>query len=138
MEHRWPVARRRREVLKTKFPIGSLKYLRYDDHGRITAKDYQPKQVATTEATTLTTDQREALKLFSEKNGQDWKHKLNLAWASVSYEGVGSSQSALLQQVCKQFEPEWLVNLKTDDLYPEVAQQPTVAKAKPKTKAQAL
>lgn len=127
----------REEVLKTKFPIGSLKYLRYDDHGRITAKDYQPKQVATTEATTLTTDQREALKLFSEKNGQGWKDKLNLAWTSGSYKGLGSSQSALLQQVRNQFGPEWLFNLKTDDLYPEAAQQPTVAKAEPKTKAKA-
>lgn len=127
----------REEVLKTYFPVGSLKYLRYDANGRITASDYQPKQIATTENATLTTDQRDALKLFSEKNGQAWKDKLNLAWNSGSYKGLDGSQSALLQQVRNQFGPEWLVKLKTDDLYPEAVQQPTVAKARPRAKAKA-
>lgn len=127
----------REEVLKTKFPIGSQKYLRYDDHGRITAKDYQPKQVATAEATILTNDQREALKFFSEKNGQAWKDKLNIAWTSGSYKGLDNNQSALLQQVRNQYGPEWLVKLKTDELYPVAVQQPTVATVKPKTKAKA-
>jgi len=108
-----------------------------DANGRITASDYQPKQVATTENATLTTDQRDALKLFSEKNGQAWKDKLNLAWSSGSYKGLDGSQSALLQQVRNQFGPEWLVKLKTDDLYPEAVQQPTVSKARPRAKAKA-
>ena len=77
----------REEVLRTRFPVGSLKYLRYDDQGRIAAKDYQPKQVITTEPAELSPEQREALKLFSEKNDQAWKDKLNIAWTSGSYKG---------------------------------------------------
>lgn len=32
------------ESVQEKFPIGSVKYLRFDDFGRITVRDYQPKQ----------------------------------------------------------------------------------------------
>lgn len=126
----------REEALQTKFPVGSHKYLRYDDLGRITAKDYQPKQISLASMATLTNDQQEALKAYSEKNGKAWKEKLNIAWTTGSYKGVGSQQSALLQQVRNQFGPEWLAELKTENLYPEAVQQPTAAAVKPRAKAQ--
>jgi len=34
----------REGTIQEKFPVGSVKYLRFDEHGKITAKDYQPKQ----------------------------------------------------------------------------------------------
>lgn len=128
----------REEVLKQKFPVGSQKYLRYDDNGRITARDYQPKQVATTGVPELTTDQREALKTYSEKHGQSWKSKLHVAWTSGSYKGLDTQQSALLQQVRNQFGPEWLTDLKTDDLYPESAQKPATTKTNRKSQGQSI
>ena len=120
----------REETLKEKFPVGSHKYLRYDEQGRISAKDYQPKQVAKAENPTLTEDQRAALRAYSEKNGQAWKEKLNVAWTTGSYKGLHNNQSALLQQVRNQLGPEWLAQLKTADLYPETAKQASVAKPK--------
>ena len=128
----------REEVLKVKFPVGSQKYLRYDDNGRITAKDYQPKQAATTDAPELTTYQREALKTYSEKHGQSWKSKLNVAWTSSSYKGLDTKQSALLQQVRNQFGPEWLTDLKADDLYPESTQKTATTKTNRKSQGQSM
>ena len=128
----------REETLKEKFPVGSHKYLRYDELGRITAKDYQPKQVATAETQTLTEDQRAALRAYSEKNGQAWKERLNVAWTSGSYKGLDTKQSALLQQVRNQFGPEWLTHLKTDDLYPEIAQKTAKTIITPKANGQSM
>jgi hypothetical protein len=120
----------REEALKSKFPTGSLKYLRYDEQGKITAQDYQPKQRVGNEPAKLTGEQRTALKLFSEKNGNGWKEKLNIAWTSGSYKGIDRSQSALLQQVRNQFGPEWLISLDAGDLYRENVQTVPMIRAK--------
>ena len=125
----------REETLKEKFPVGSHKYLRYDEQGRISAKDYQPKQVAKAENPTLTEDQRAALSAYCEKNGQAWKEKLKVSWTTGSYKGLDNNQSALLQQVRNQLGPEWLAQLKTDDLYPETAKKASVAKPKATAKS---
>lgn len=120
----------REAVIQDKFPVGSQKYLRYDNLGRITAQDYQPKSVATEAAPALTDDQRHAIRIFSERNGQAWKEKLNVSWISGSYKGLDSNQSALLQQIRNQFGPEWLASMNIDDLYPEAVQKANVAKTK--------
>jgi len=120
----------REETLNEKLPVGSHKYLRYDDQGRISAKDYQPKQVTAVEKSTLTDEQRVALRAYSEKNGKAWKEKLAVAWTTGSYKGLDNNQSALLQQVRNQLGPEWLANMKIDDLYTETVQQASVAKIK--------
>lgn len=40
------------DSVKEKFPVGSVKYLRFDDFGRITVRDYQPKQEPANQAQT--------------------------------------------------------------------------------------
>jgi hypothetical protein len=54
----------REETIKAKFPVGQMKYMRFDDHGRIVSRDYQPKAVQ--EKTEQVEATKEATKVAQE------------------------------------------------------------------------
>ena len=64
----------------------------------------------------LTREQRAAVLSFEQKHGDDWKDKLSSAWTTGKYKGMDKEQSASLQQVRNNFGPEWLADLKEEDL----------------------
>jgi antirestriction protein ArdC len=68
------------------------------------------------EALALTRAQREALQAFEQKHGDEWKEKLSTAWETGKYKGVNKEQAASLQQVRNTYGPEWLSELKDEDL----------------------
>jgi antirestriction protein ArdC len=64
----------------------------------------------------LTRDQREAVVAYQQKHGDEWKEKLAVAWENGKYKGVNKEQSASLQQVRNTLGPEWLAEVKDEDL----------------------
>ena len=64
----------------------------------------------------LTREQREAVVAYQQKHGDDWKDKLSNAWATGKYKGMDKEQSASLQQVRNTLGPEWLAEVKDEDL----------------------
>lgn len=127
----------REAVIQDRLPEGSMKYLRFNEDGKIQVKDYTPKQKAEavqqpTEAQTPqptpetakaeqpvqepSAEQKAAVLAFMSANGKDWKDKLSAAWASGSYRFISKDNQALLQQVRNDFGPEWLAKISVDQL----------------------
>ena len=121
----------RESAIKEKMPVGSKKYIKFAENGRLTVQDYtakiapvakplevvKPVEVAPVEPGQLTRPQREAVMAFRESHLKDWKRSLSTAWSTGNYKGTDSNQAALLQQVRNEQGPEWLVKVTSKELY---------------------
>jgi len=126
----------REAVIQDRLEVGSMKYLRFTEDGKIQVKDYTPKQKAEAvqqpieapqkapeaqpankvERPEPTAEQKAAVLAFMSANGKDWKDKLSAAWASGSYRFISKDNQALLQQVRNEHGPEWLAKVSADQL----------------------
>lgn len=128
----------REAVIQERLEQGSIKYLRFNEDGKIQVKDYTPKQKTVQQPTEAlkpiaaiptaepqkaeqpvqepSAEQKAAVLAFMSANGKDWKDKLSAAWASGSYRFISKDNQALLQQVRNEFGPEWLARVSADQL----------------------
>lgn len=61
----------------------------------------------------LTTTQRQALQLFAEAHGRQWKARLSDAWMTGLYgAGIDADTKATLQGIRNTFGPSWLATYK--------------------------
>ena len=126
----------RESAIKEKMPVGSKKYIKFAENGRLTVQDYtakiapvakplevvKPVEVAKVpepeEAPDLMTRaQREAVMAVRESNPKAWKRELAAMWETGNYKGMDTNQAALLQQVRNTQGPEWLVKVTSKELY---------------------
>ena len=121
----------RESAIKEKMPVGSKKYIKFAENGRLTVQDYTAKiapvakpeavaksaEPAPVEPGQLTRPQLEAVMAFRESHLKDWKRSLSTAWSTGNYKGTDSNQAALLQQVRNEQGPEWLSKVTSRELY---------------------
>lgn len=112
----------RENSIKEKMVVGSKKYIKFADNGRIQVNDYVAKQEAIQQPGQeppgqLTRPQREAVMAIREANVKAWKRDLATMWETGNYKGLKPEQAALLQQVRNQHGPEWLSKVSSKELY---------------------
>ena len=141
----------RENAISEKMPVGSIKYLKFNEFGRVQVRDYtakiapvakplevvKPVEVAKIaepeeEPGQMTRAQREAVMAVRESNPKAWKRELAAMWESGNYKGMDTNQAALLQQVRNTQGPEWLVKVTSKELY-GISDEPAVKAAKAKT-----
>lgn len=124
----------RENAIADKLPVGSKKYMKFGEHGRVQVQDYTAKiaptaqplevvkpvevaKVAEEAPGLMTRAQREAVMAVRESNPKAWKRELAAMWETGNYKGMDTNQAALLQQVRNTQGPEWLVKVTSKELY---------------------
>lgn len=128
----------RENAISEKMPVGSKKYLKFNEFGRVQVRDYTAKvapveklvdkpvetvksvevaKVAEEAPGQMTRAQREAVMAVRESNPKGWKRELAAMWETGNYKGMDTNQAALLQQVRNTQGPEWLVKVTSKELY---------------------
>lgn len=128
----------RENAIADKLPVGSKKYMKFGEHGRVHVQDYTAKaapveklvdkpvetvkpvevaKVAEEAPGQMTRAQREAVMAVRESNPKAWKRELAAMWETGNYKGMDTNQAALLQQVRNTQGPEWLVKVTSKELY---------------------
>lgn len=126
----------RENAIADKLPVGSKKYMKFGEHGRVQVQDYTAKiapvakplevvkpvevaKVAEPEEAPgqMTRAQREAVMAVRESNPKAWKRELAAMWETGNYKGLDTNQAALLQQFRNTQGPEWLVKVTSKELY---------------------